>query len=64
VIWVYGYGWPVHRGGPMFHADSIGLAAVRDKLAEQAELQKDPSFAPAALIERLAKEGKGFAEMN
>ena len=64
VIWVYGYGWPVHRGGPMFYADSIGLAAVREKLIEQSELVKDPSFAPAALIERLAKEGKSFAEMR
>ena len=27
VIWVYGYGWPVYRGGPMFWADSIGLKA-------------------------------------
>ena len=32
VIWVYGYGWPVYRGGPMFWADSIGLKAVRDRM--------------------------------
>ena len=27
VIWVYGYGWPVWRGGPMYYADRIGLGA-------------------------------------
>ena len=26
VVWVYGYGWPVWRGGPMFYADQVGLA--------------------------------------
>ena len=29
VVWVYGYGWPVYRGGPMFWADSVGLAEDR-----------------------------------
>ena len=33
VIWVYGYGWPVWRGGPMYYADRIGLAHLRDRLA-------------------------------
>ncbi|HET9469682.1 MAG TPA: 3-hydroxyacyl-CoA dehydrogenase NAD-binding domain-containing protein, partial [Usitatibacter sp.] len=31
VIWVYGYGWPVYRGGPMFWADSLGVPSVRDR---------------------------------
>src|SRR5947208_3534577 len=29
VIWVYGYGWPVYRGGPMFWADQVGLKAIK-----------------------------------
>ena len=29
VVWVYGYGWPVYRGGPMFWADSEGAAEDR-----------------------------------
>ena len=29
VVWVYGYGWPVYRGGPMFWADTVGLAEHR-----------------------------------
>jgi 3-hydroxyacyl-CoA dehydrogenase len=28
VVWVYGYGWPVYRGGPMFWADTEGLAKI------------------------------------
>ncbi|TXC71574.1 3-hydroxyacyl-CoA dehydrogenase [Sphingomonas ginsenosidivorax] len=28
VVWIYGYGWPVYRGGPMFWADTEGLAKV------------------------------------
>ena len=37
VIWANGYGWPVWRGGPMFHADAIGLSTVRDRLHAQAD---------------------------
>ena len=28
VVWVNGYGWPVHTGGPMFWADTVGLKTV------------------------------------
>ena len=44
VIWVYGYGWPVWRGGPMFYADLLGLAHVRDRLAFYAERSGDASL--------------------
>ncbi|MDR6510995.1 3-hydroxyacyl-CoA dehydrogenase [Novosphingobium capsulatum] len=30
VVWNYGYGWPRHKGGPMFWADTVGL----DKIAQ------------------------------
>ena len=33
VIWVYGYGFPVWRGGPMFYADTVGLPYIRDRLS-------------------------------
>ncbi len=36
VIWIYGYGWPVYRGGPMHWADSVGLKVIRDKIARVA----------------------------
>jgi 3-hydroxyacyl-CoA dehydrogenase len=60
VIWVYGYGWPVYRGGPMFWADQIGLKAVRDKMAEFQKATGDAFWTPAPLLKRLADEGKGF----
>ncbi len=31
-VWVYGYGFPVYRGGPMFYADSIGLENILNDL--------------------------------
>jgi 3-hydroxyacyl-CoA dehydrogenase len=59
VIWVYGYGWPVYRGGPMFWADQVGVKTIHDRMQawqrEQGEVWK-----PAALLTRLASEGKGF----
>ena len=60
VIWVYGYGWPVYRGGPMFWADQIGLRALRDKMLEFQKASGDTFWAPAPLLNRLADEGKGF----
>ena len=32
VIWLYGYGWPIYRGGPMFYADQVGLKHIADRL--------------------------------
>jgi 3-hydroxyacyl-CoA dehydrogenase len=64
VIFVNGFGWPAFRGGPMFFADRLGLKAVRDKLAQYAEATSDPNLKPAALIEKLAKEGGSFATLK
>ena len=61
IAWVYGYGWPVWRGGPMHYADSVGLAQIRDRLAVYAKASGDATMEPAALLTRLANEGKGFA---
>ncbi len=62
VVWVYGYGWPVYRGGPVRYADHIGLKNVHHHLME---LQKQDGdfWKPAALIERLVSEGKGFKDL-
>jgi 3-hydroxyacyl-CoA dehydrogenase len=64
VIWVYGYGWPVWRGGPMHYADSVGLATIRDRLSVYAAQTGDPALQPAPLLARLAAEGKGFASLG
>ena len=60
VIWVYGYGWPVYRGGPMFWADSLGLRALRDRMLEFKKQSGDEFWSPAPLLDRLAGEGRGF----
>ena len=61
IVWIYGYGWPVYRGGPMFYADTIGLKTVLAKLkAFQAKFGDD--FKPAALLEKLAAEGGTFSK--
>jgi len=61
VIWVYGYGWPVWRGGPMYYADRLGLAHLRDRLSFYADRSRDETLQPAPLLQRLAREGRGFA---
>jgi len=61
VIWVYGYGWPVWRGGPMYYADRLGLTHIRNRLTLYAERSGDESLRPATRIARLAAEGRGFA---
>src|SRR5712671_5908815 len=64
VIWVYGYGFPVYRGGPMHYADSVGLGYIRDRLAAFARTTGDDRHAPAPLLEELAAAGKGFASLG
>jgi len=64
VIWVYGYGFPIWRGGPMHYADALGLAYVRDRLKAFAAQTGDERHQPAPLLARLAKEGKGFASLG
>jgi 3-hydroxyacyl-CoA dehydrogenase len=60
VIWVYGYGWPVYRGGPMHWADQIGLGALRDRMLHYQRATGDAFWTPAPLLARLADAGKGF----
>jgi 3-hydroxyacyl-CoA dehydrogenase len=62
VIWVYGYGWPVYRGGPMFWADQIGLKALRDRMLQFQKATGDAFWTPAPLLNRLADQGKGFLD--
>jgi 3-hydroxyacyl-CoA dehydrogenase len=60
VIWVYGYGWPVYRGGPMYWADQVGLKGIRDRMGEFQRRSGDERWSPAALLNRLADQGGGF----
>jgi 3-hydroxyacyl-CoA dehydrogenase len=56
VVWVYGYGWPRHTGGPMFWADAIGLDAVVAGLERYREAL-GPDFALSPLLAERAGAG-------
>ena len=59
VVWVYGYGWPVYRGGPMYWADSVGLQNIVDGLKRQEEGMK-PDFSFSQLLLDKAAKGESF----
>jgi 3-hydroxyacyl-CoA dehydrogenase len=59
VIYSYGFGFPRHRGGPMFYAETIGLATVLARVREYRARFGD-HWAPAPLLERLVVEGRGW----
>jgi len=63
IVWINGYGWPVYRGGPMFYADSVGLANVVAKLKEYGP-KLGAGFSISPLLERLAAEGKRFQDLK
>ena len=59
VVWVYGYGWPVYRGGPMFWADTEGAAKIVEGLRRQEERMK-PEFSFSRLLLEKAEKGEKF----
>jgi 3-hydroxyacyl-CoA dehydrogenase len=59
VVYVNGFGFPRHRGGPMFYADSVGLATVLARVNEYRR-QFGDYWRPTRLLEQLAAEGRGF----
>jgi 3-hydroxyacyl-CoA dehydrogenase len=59
VIYVYGFGFPRYRGGPMFYADTVGLPTVLSRVNEYRARFGD-YWEPAPLLEKLVSEGKSF----
>jgi len=59
VIYCYGFGFPRHRGGPMFYADTVGLPTMLARVQEYRSKFGD-YWRPAPLVERLVAEGRGF----
>ncbi|MFY0667591.1 MAG: enoyl-CoA hydratase/isomerase family protein [Alteromonas stellipolaris] len=67
VIYVYGYGFPVYRGGPMQYADEVGLGEIVDKLSTYAERLGDYGkmwLQPSDLLIKLAQERSSFAKFK
>lgn len=57
IVWINGYGWPVYRGGPMFYADTVGLAHVVERLRHYQGGKSGDDFAPSQLLVELAEKG-------
>lgn len=66
VVYIFGYGFPVHRGGPLKYADEVGLFNVVQamKRFQQNPLDDAKFWEPAPLIKRLVAEGKNFNGAN
>jgi 3-hydroxyacyl-CoA dehydrogenase len=56
IVWLYGYGFPAWRGGPMYYADTIGLDTVLAGV-------KKYGWKPSALLEKLAAGKKKFSDL-
>jgi 3-hydroxyacyl-CoA dehydrogenase len=63
VIYLNGYGFPTYRGGPMWHADSVGLAKVYERICEF-EQQHGYWWTPAPLLRQLAEQDTTFAQWD
>jgi len=63
IVWIYGYGFPVYRGGLMFWADQVGLDKIHAKVKQFHDESGEDEWKPAALLEKLASEGKGFGDL-
>ncbi len=64
VVYIYGYAFPVAKGGPMHYADSVGLKNVYDKICEFRDRYGEEYWKPAPLLKQLAEEGKSFAQWD
>jgi len=62
VVYVYGYGFPAWRGGPMHYADAVGLAHVLERVREFGQRFGSENWTPAPLLEKLINNGVTLAE--
>jgi 3-hydroxyacyl-CoA dehydrogenase len=60
MVYLTGYGFPPYRGGPMFYADTVGLARVVGAIEKYAKGYRGECWEVAPRLERLAREGKTF----
>lgn len=63
VVWIFGYGFPAYRGGPMFWADQLGLDTILNAVEKYHDDIGGDQWKPSALLKRLVAEGKSFADL-
>jgi len=61
IVYIAGYGFPDFRGGPMFYADTVGLANIVRVMRGFAKGYRPDAWHAAPLLQRLAAENRGFA---
>uniref|UniRef100_A0A6A7G8Y7 Peroxisomal bifunctional enzyme n=2 Tax=Hirondellea gigas TaxID=1518452 RepID=A0A6A7G8Y7_9CRUS len=63
IIWIYGYGFPPQKGGPMHYADAVGLKKIYDSILQYGKADpKTSAWKPSKLLEQLASSGKKLAK--
>ena len=65
IVYLYGYGFPAYRGGPMFWAENaVGLKTALEKLRKYSAATGGKWLKVSPLLEKLVAEGKGFASVG
>lgn len=62
IVYVFGYGFPAYRGGPMFYADTIGLEKVYQTICEFGSRYGEAFWQPAKLLKQLIAEEKTLSQ--
>jgi len=63
VVYTTGYGFPAHRGGPMWYADTVGLLRIYNRILEW-EGRFGETWTPAPLLKKLAENKQTFASLD
>ena len=62
VVYINGYGFPIWRGGPMHHANALGLDVVIEKLEKYKKVTGSDVYKPSEMLVKLAKDGLKLGE--
>jgi 3-hydroxyacyl-CoA dehydrogenase len=63
MVFLFGYGFPRHRGGPLHYADTIGAAELVRRITEYAK-EDSRYWQVPALLQKMAEDGSTFADLN
>ncbi len=63
IVWIYGYGFPAYRGGPMFWADEVGVKTIYETVKRFHDTVGGDQWKPSALLAKLAGETKTFGDL-
>ena len=64
IVWLYGFGFPPYRGGPMHYADAVGVDKVYEAICGYREAFGADHWTPAPLLEKLARQHQSFASLG